>query len=166
MAKLAYKNGIASVVLRVKVLDSTSTVGAGKTGLAYNTAGLVVSTIADNEASSVVYRQADNNIETVATLGAFAAPDAGKCRFREVDAVIIAARTCSMWTFSLGEPSSEPNSWMVASMFCVDHICPGATGRAMKSSMPLPRYILKKMDLRRRHLKKMPTSGCGGREGG
>ena len=87
MAKLAYKNGITSVVLRVKIMDSASTVGAGKTGLAFGTAGLVVSTIADNEAAPTVYTQAAGNVETVATLGTFAAPDAGKCRFREVDAV-------------------------------------------------------------------------------
>ncbi len=87
MAKLAYKNGITSVVLRVKVLDTASTAGAGKAGLTKDSAGLAVSTIADNEASPVVYRQADNNIETIATIGAFASPDAGKCRFREVDAV-------------------------------------------------------------------------------
>jgi hypothetical protein len=87
MAKLAYKNGIASVVLRLKVLDTASNVGAGKTGLTKDSSGLVVSTIADNEATPVAYRQADNNIDTIAALGAFAPPTAGKCRFREVDAI-------------------------------------------------------------------------------
>jgi hypothetical protein len=87
MAKLALKNGIASVVLRVKVLDSASTVGAGKTGLTKDSSGLIVSTIADNEAAPTVYAQAAGNIEAIATLGTFAAPDVGKCRFREVDAV-------------------------------------------------------------------------------
>jgi hypothetical protein len=87
MAKLALKNGITSVVLRVKVLDSASTVGAGKTGLTKDSAGLIVSTIADNEAAPTVYAQAAGNIETIAALGTFAAPDAGKCRFREVDPI-------------------------------------------------------------------------------
>ena len=85
MAKLAYKNGVTSVILRVKILDSASTVGAGKTGLTFGTAGLIISTIADNEAAPTVYAQAANNIETIATLGTFAAPTAGKCRFMEVD---------------------------------------------------------------------------------
>jgi hypothetical protein len=87
MAKLAYKNGIASVILRVKVLDTTSTTGGAKTGMAYNTAGLIVSTIADNEAAPTVYAQAAGNIETIAALGTFAAPTASKCRFAEVDPV-------------------------------------------------------------------------------
>ena len=87
MAKLAYKNGIASVILRVKVLDTTSTTGGAKTDLAYNTAGLIVSTIADNEAAPTVYAQAAGNIETIAALGTFATPTASKCRFAQVDSV-------------------------------------------------------------------------------
>ncbi len=89
--KLLYKNGMAAVILRVKIVDATSTVGAGKTGLAtaagglVTTANLVISTIADNEATATAYTTAASNVETIATLGTYAAPSAGKCRFGEVD---------------------------------------------------------------------------------
>ena len=72
--------------MRVFLQDSTSTTGAGKTGLTSTSTGLIVSTIADNEATATTYTVAATNVETVTTLGTFAAPTAGKCRFREVDA--------------------------------------------------------------------------------
>jgi hypothetical protein len=86
MAKFTVKNGATGVILRIKVQDTTSTTGAGKTGLMCGSAGLAVSTIADNESAPTVYRQADGNIETVPVLGIFTAPAAGKCRFCEIDA--------------------------------------------------------------------------------
>jgi hypothetical protein len=61
-----------------------ATTGQGLTGLAHDTAGLIISTILDNEASPTVYAQASSNVETITTLGTFAAPTASKCRFREV----------------------------------------------------------------------------------
>lgn len=75
-----------SRIVRVKLLDSTSTTGAGKTGLTSASAGLIISTIADVEATPTAYTQAGGTIETVATLGTYAAPTATKCRFKEVDA--------------------------------------------------------------------------------
>jgi hypothetical protein len=87
MAKFAFKNGLTGIILRVKILDSASTIGAGLTGLTHGSAGLVIGTIADNEAASTVYTAANSTIETIATLGTFAAPTATKCRFKEVDAV-------------------------------------------------------------------------------
>lgn len=86
MAKLNFVNGRTSVVLRVKILDSGSTTGAGKTGLTFGSAGLIISTIADVEAAPTAYTQAAGNIETITTLGTFAAPTSGKCRFKEVSA--------------------------------------------------------------------------------
>lgn len=80
------KNGQASVVLRLKLLDSSSTVGAGLTGLTSASAGLIISTIADNEATATTYTQAGSTIESITTLGTFAAPTATKVRFKEVDA--------------------------------------------------------------------------------
>ncbi len=84
--KLLHKSGITGVILRVKILDAASTSGAGKTALTHNSAGLVISTIASNEAAPTVYSQAAGAIETIATLGTFAAPTTSKCRFKEVDA--------------------------------------------------------------------------------
>lgn len=86
MAKLNYRNGFTSIILRVKIRDSSSTTGAAKTGLTSSSSGLIISTIADNEATPTVYAQASSNIETITTLGTFAAPTSGKCRFKEVDA--------------------------------------------------------------------------------
>ncbi len=83
--KLAVKNGITSLILRVKILDTSVTTGAGKTGLTHSSSGLIISTIADNEATATAYTQAASNVETITILGTFAAPTASKCRFKEVD---------------------------------------------------------------------------------
>ncbi len=86
MAKFLYKNGITGVVLRLFLLDTTSTSGAGKTGLTFSSSGLIIAAIADNEATATVYSAAGSTVETITTLGTFAAPTATKCRFKEVDA--------------------------------------------------------------------------------
>lgn len=80
-----FKNGQTSIILRFKLLDSSSTTGAGLTGLTSASASLIISTIADVEATAVVYTQAGSTIETITTLGTYAAPTATKCRFKEVD---------------------------------------------------------------------------------
>lgn len=80
------KNGQTSVVLRFKLLDSSSLVGAGLTGLTSASSGLIISTIADNEVSATAYTVAGSTIEAVTTLGTYAAPTATKCRFKAVDA--------------------------------------------------------------------------------
>jgi hypothetical protein len=82
---IGYKRGQGSIVLRVKILNSSVATGAGLTGLSSASSGLIISTIADNEATATAYTVAASNVETVTTLGTFAAPTAGKCRFREVD---------------------------------------------------------------------------------
>lgn len=86
MPKLIYKNGITGVILRVKILNSSLTTGAGLTGLTSASSGLIISTIANNEATATTYTVAGSTIETITTLGTFAAPTATKCRFKEVDA--------------------------------------------------------------------------------
>lgn len=83
--KLALKNGITGLVLRVKILDTSSMTGVGKTGLTSSSAGLVISTIADNQSAATAYTAAAGNIESVGTLGTYAAPSLGKCRFRQID---------------------------------------------------------------------------------
>jgi len=80
------KRGATSNILRVFLQDSASTTGAGKTALTSSSSGLIISTIADNEATATTYTSAATNVETITTLGTFAAPTASKCRFREVDA--------------------------------------------------------------------------------
>lgn len=82
---ISYKNGQGSVVLRVLIRDSSVSTGAGLTGLTSASSGLKIATIADNEATTTVYTVAASNVETIATLGTYAAPTASKCRFKEVD---------------------------------------------------------------------------------
>lgn len=84
--KLAVENGIVSLILRVFIQNSASTTGDGKTGLTHASSSMVIALIADNEATATLYTVAASNVETITTLGTFAAPTAGKCRFKEVDA--------------------------------------------------------------------------------
>lgn len=81
-----FKNGQGSIIIRAKLLDSSSTTGAGLTGLLFSSTGLIISTIADNEATATAYTAAGSTTETITTLGTYAAPTATKCRFKEVDA--------------------------------------------------------------------------------
>ena len=81
-----FKNGQGSIVLRVKLLDSSVSTGAGLTGLTSASSGLIIGTIADNEATTTAYTVAGSTVETITTLGTYAAPTATKCRFKEVDA--------------------------------------------------------------------------------
>ena len=83
---ITIKNGQTSVILRAKLLDSSATTGAGLTGLTFSSGGLIISTIADNEAAATTYTAGGSTIEAVTTLGTYAAPTATKCRFKEVDA--------------------------------------------------------------------------------
>ena len=80
------KRGSTSNVLRVKLRDTSSSAGAGLTGLTFSSSGLSISTICDNEATATTYTAAASKIETISTLGTYAAPTSTKCRFKEVDA--------------------------------------------------------------------------------
>lgn len=86
MPKEILKRGSTSNILRVFLQDSASTTGAGKTALTNASSGLIISTIADLEATATTYTSAASNVETITTLGTYAAPTASKCRFKEVDA--------------------------------------------------------------------------------
>jgi hypothetical protein len=77
--------GSVSNIIRLRLKDKTTQ--QGKTGLTISTSGLIISTICDNENTSVSYTQAASKIETIAAIGTFVAPTATKCRFKEVDAV-------------------------------------------------------------------------------
>lgn len=81
-----YKNGITSLILRTKLYNSSVTTQAGLTGLTNASSGLIIATIADNEATTTAYTAAGSTIDTISTLGTFAAPTSGHCRFKEVDA--------------------------------------------------------------------------------
>jgi hypothetical protein len=64
--------------------DSSSTNGAGKTGLTNASAGLNVSVRREKSATMTAYTGA--NVGAISTLGTWAAPGAGKVNFKEVDA--------------------------------------------------------------------------------
>lgn len=85
---LDYVNGQTGVILRVKLRQDTTGAAPGKgiTGLTSGSAGLIIGTIADNEASSTAYTSGGSTVETITTLGTYATPTASKCRFKEVDA--------------------------------------------------------------------------------
>lgn len=82
---ISYKRSQTSVILRVKIRDSSQSDGRGLTGLTSASSGLRISTIADNESAATAYTVAGSTIETISTLGTYAAPTATKCRFKEVD---------------------------------------------------------------------------------
>ena len=81
-----YHLGQTSVVFRVKIRNSSVSTGTGLTELTNSSTGLIISTIADNESSATVYTVAASHVQTIATLGTFAAPSASNCRFAQVDA--------------------------------------------------------------------------------
>lgn len=83
---LSRSNGATSVILNIKILDSTVTTGAGKTGLSSASTGLIIAAKADVEATTTAYTVAGSTIETITTIGTYAAPTATKCRFKEIDA--------------------------------------------------------------------------------
>src|SRR3954447_26012113 len=85
MSLISYKRGQTGVIVRVKIRKSVSPYD-GITGLTSGSGSLIISTIADNEPSATAYTAAGSTIETITTLGTYAAPTATKCRFREVDA--------------------------------------------------------------------------------
>lgn len=78
-----YANGQTSFVDRWFLHDAA---GVGISGMTFASSGLIISTIANNEATPTVYTAAGSTIETITTLGTWQAPTATKCRFKEVDA--------------------------------------------------------------------------------
>jgi len=92
MQVIAYReNGDTSNIERVFLYkDSGATAGTEGdpiTGLTNASTGLIISTIAHNEATAVTDTSAaTSSIETITTLGTYATPTAGFVRFKEVDA--------------------------------------------------------------------------------
>ena len=78
------KHSSTSNIVRFTLKHATT--GVGLTGLSSASSGLIISTICGNEATATTYTVAGATIESITTLGTFAAPTATKCRFKEVDA--------------------------------------------------------------------------------
>ncbi len=81
---LSLERGATSVTFRLKLIKTSTQ--QGFTGLLFSSTGLIISSIADVESAATAYTQAGGTIETITTLGTFAAPTATKIRFKEVDA--------------------------------------------------------------------------------
>jgi hypothetical protein len=89
MAKLIRPSSPSSVILRVKLMDSTSISGAGLTGVTSGSAGLTISTLRSDESSPVVYGASSATIEDIATFGTYVSPTSGKCRFKEISSSLL-----------------------------------------------------------------------------
>ena len=80
MAKLSRKKGITSQILHVFIQDSSSTTGAGLTGLAFDSASLACRYINGGGTLSGAI-----TLQTITTLGTYQAPTANtNMRFKEV----------------------------------------------------------------------------------
>ena len=77
--------GSLSNIFTVFIPDNSSTTGAGLTGLSSSSTNLQVSVRRELSSTVTVYKQSASNIESITTLGTFAAPTASKCRFKEID---------------------------------------------------------------------------------
>lgn len=77
---------VTSLIVRIKIYSQATAYPSGLTGLTSASAGLIIGTIADNEATTTAYTVAGSTIESISTLGTYAAPTATKCRFKEADA--------------------------------------------------------------------------------
>jgi hypothetical protein len=84
MKTLEYAS-LASPIVTVKITDPTSATNGGKTGLTNSTSGLNISIRPDNSTTATTYT-GGSTIQTIATLGTYAAPSASNCRFKEIDA--------------------------------------------------------------------------------
>lgn len=84
MAKLSVKRGATSVIVRVFLQDNTNTAGGGLTGLTSSSTNLQIAMLREKGSSATLYTGA--NIETITTIGTFAAPSSSsKIRFKAVD---------------------------------------------------------------------------------
>lgn len=80
MAKSTIPRGETSVIRHVFIMDSASTTGGGKTGLAYNTAGISAYYIYAGGTKTAL------TLEDITTLGTYAAPtSAAHMRFKLID---------------------------------------------------------------------------------
>jgi hypothetical protein len=87
MPKLIKPPTPSNVILRLKLMDGTSTSGAGLKGLTSGSSGLRISTIKSNEATPVAYVAVSGTIQDITTLGTYETPAALSCRFKEVDSL-------------------------------------------------------------------------------
>jgi hypothetical protein len=82
MPKLILESGVTNVITRV-VITNIST-GTEITTFDHASSGLEISMIANNESTWTDYLANSGTIETITTLGTYAAPTSGKVRFKHV----------------------------------------------------------------------------------
>lgn len=87
MAKLELVRAASNNLIgRVFLRNSTSTAGAGLTGLTFSSSGLAISVMRELDATTTNYTVAGSTVQTITTLGTYAAPSASNIRFKEIDA--------------------------------------------------------------------------------
>ncbi|MCE5212510.1 MAG: hypothetical protein LLG40_13285 [Deltaproteobacteria bacterium] len=75
--------GEQSVIVPIKIMDSSSVLGAFLTTLTYQSVNLVIAWKREFDATWTTYKQADGNIEDIATIGTFVNPStSSKIRFK------------------------------------------------------------------------------------
>lgn len=79
---LTRKDG-AGLIAHVTVRSSTNT---AVTGLTSASSGLIISLMCPTDSAGTNFTVAGSTIETITTIGTFAAPTSGKIRFKEIDA--------------------------------------------------------------------------------
>jgi len=88
--KLQYVRTAANnPIIRVFVQDSTSTTGAGKTGLSSASTGLNITVMRELDAAAAakIYTHAGGTTDAVSVIGTYLAPTSGHCKFSEIDSV-------------------------------------------------------------------------------
>ena len=85
MADATIDRSATSNIFHVFIGNSSVTTGAGLTGLSNASSGLIISAMKPGDASATVYSVASSNVETITTIGTYAAPTSGKIRFKEID---------------------------------------------------------------------------------
>lgn len=85
MADATIDRSATSNIFHVFIGNSSVTTGAGLTGLTNASSGLIISAMKPGDASATVYSVASSNVETITTIGTYAAPSSGKIRFKEID---------------------------------------------------------------------------------
>lgn len=85
MADATIDRSATSNIFHVFIGNSSVTTGAGLTGLTSASSGLIISAMKPGDASATVYSVASSNVETITTIGTYAAPTSGKIRFKEID---------------------------------------------------------------------------------
>ena len=122
--KFARARGSTSNIFDFFLPDTQPLVpGGGKTGLSSASSGLIIALKRELSSAYTVYAQASSNIETITTIGTFAAPSSSKCRFKEIDSTNAPGKYQVMFADALFD-TSDASRW-------ISGVIHGASGLVM-----------------------------------